>query len=341
MTKTMRPGIYTDYTITPVSSGRSGRAVGIAARTTAECEGVQVVTTLSQAKRIFGESSEENVLMQMLTVLFAESSPVVYAAGVTEDTESAYQAAIDALCETDAYLITLDRKSLTTYQYLRAKLSVKEEKLGIVTGIEGTAPDVLANTLNHERVCLAVPEVTAPGQTADLSGILLAVLISGCDEISGNLNGETVEKALLLSEQYPEEKIESYLTNGICVFEERAGVITLIRGMTTKTKDDAGGSDTAYRNLGIILTIDTVIPALRELLREKLNLLQNNQAGLNTILSLVVCRLDDFVDEGLISEYQMPRISLDAEDSSVCIVEVAFTVRQGISSIYLTAHISI
>ena len=161
MTIKMRPGIYTDYTLTPLFSGRRGRPVGIAAKTPAACEGIQVIESLSQAKRIFGEESEANRMMQLIAAVYACTSPVIYAVGVQEDTDAAYQEALDLLCASGAAVITLDRKSQPVYQYLKGKLPGAGEKLGVVAGIPETDPAELANALNCERMCLAVPELRA------------------------------------------------------------------------------------------------------------------------------------------------------------------------------------
>lgn len=341
MTKSMRPGIYTDYTVTPIFSGNRGRAIGIIAKTTAACTGVQAINSLSQAKRIFGEAGEQNVMMQMITAIYIHTSPMVYAVGVQQATQAEYESAIDILMESNAYIVTLDCKDISIYQYLQAKLGAKEEKIGIVTGILDKDSIELANTLNSERICLAIPAVKLSNFTCDLSGVAMACLISMCEKTSTNLNGQAIHEAMIATENFTQSETEEYLKNGICVFEQRGGIATLIRGMTTRTKNDSDDFDTTYRNIGVILVIDTVIPALRNILRTKLGFIQNNKTGLNSILSLVVCQLDEFVDQGILSSYQMPRIFLDSEDTSVCIVEVAFTVALGINSIYLTAHISV
>ena len=341
MTVKMRPGIYTDYTLTPLFSGKRGRAVGIAAQTTADCEGVQTVESLSQAKRIFGEESPENVMMQLIAAVYACASPVLYAVGLRQDTDAAYQEAVDQLCATPASILTLDRRSLPLYQYLKGRLETAGEKLGEVSGIPEKEAAETAAELNCERLCLAVPETRAGGMTADLSAAALAALISGCDAPQNSLNGTALPAAFSVTEHFSEEEMEAMMEAGVCVFEERGGAATLIRGLTTRTRDAQGEADGALRNLGVILTVDTVIPALRELLQDRLETLGGDQTGLNAILSLVVSRLDDFVDLGLISSYETPAVFLEESDPSVCIVEVGFTVAQGLASIYLTAHITV
>lgn len=341
MANSMRPGIYTDYTITPAFSKNRGQSIGIAARVKHAVEGIQTITSLSQAQRIFGEEALDNPMMQLIGAVYEATAPTIYAVGVTEDTDEAYLGAVDSLFQSRAYLLTTDRKSLPVYQKIREKLRESGEKLAVLPTIPDTPPDELAQELNCERICVTYPPVKKNRFTEDFSAIGLTALISDRNGEPGSFNGAAYSQNCVLTEEPEEEEVETYLRSGVCVLETSGGSVTLIRGVTTRTHDEAGEPETSYRNLGVILTVDTVLPQLQETLRQKLDLTQNSLVGLNSILSLTVSRLEDFVDAGLLSGYDMPRITLDPDDASVCIVEIGFTVAQGISSIYLTAQITV
>lgn len=343
MKQTMRPGIYTDYTLTPVYRKHKGKSVGIIAQTEKQTDGVQAITSLSQAQRVFGDVSENNRMMQLISVLFALASPIIYAVGLTDDSDSAYHKAIGQLSAGQAYLILMDSQKSSLYRYLDDAVNGAGEKLGIVTGISGEEPDVTAKSLNSMRMCLAYPVVTVNGGSLDVSAAVLAAMISQNADAGTNLNGTSCSGNFTIADagRPNENQVEQYLSAGVCVLEQQGSELELIRGLTTATIGADSTPDYTYRNLGVVLILDTVIPALRQTLKQRLAYTKNNQVGLNTILSVVICRLDDFVDTGLIHSYDTPNVTLDEDDPTICLVEVGFVVTQGISSIYLTAHISI
>jgi hypothetical protein len=341
MSISMRPGVYTEYTVTPVFSQSAGKSIGIVAVSDSVPEGIQTVTSLSQASRVFGAVSETNLMMQLIQCVYSITTPIIYAVAISEDTEENYRQGLDLLRTSGAYLILCGKKSLECYEYVKTMLSDGLEKIAVLGILPDMEAKTLANQLNCERICLTCPQVTETSGQTDLAPAILAAFISQSSNASSNLNGSSVSGNYMISEQFDNETVEQMLTSGVCVFEQDSGVPELIRGMTTRTLDDEGNEDYTYRNLSVIRVLDTVIPSLRDALKGILDSSRGDQTGLNSILSLTVCKLDNFLDEGLIASYEMPVVSLDETDKSVCIVEVAFVISQGISSIYLTAHISV
>lgn len=282
-------------------------------------------------------------MMQMLSAIYSIASPVVLAWGLSTGSDESYKQAIDMLCESDAYVLVCDDVSLQTMLYMGEKLkSVQKISIFPVTANAALPATALANTLNSPRICLTAPAIKeADGYGLDLSAALLSAIISRTADFAGNLIGESVGQGFYLEDSLDNEEVEQYLKNGINVFEQNAGVVELIRGMTTATKGEDQTDDLTYRNISVILIQDTVLDALRQTLEGRLSMTRNNQEGLNSILSMIICRLDDFVHTQLIHAYDTPRVFLDQEDSTRCVVEVGFTITQGIQIIHLVAHISV
>lgn len=338
--ETMRPGVYTSYTVTPVFAGNRGRSIGIAAHSQIEHETVQRIASLSEGMRLFGETG---AMAEMLRAIYANASPVVYGVSVSENTTAAYENALEKLLEKEEpYLLCTDSTQNEVFLFLSEKLSEFEqrgkEKLG-VCGSESVAEAVSrANLLNTKRICVSYPAMFLGDSGVNLSPAVLTALISSEEDVRSNLNGRTVKEGFFLEGTNTEEEINLMIKNGVCVFEQTGEYLELIRGGTTSTKDEEGKDDNTFRSLSTILILDTVIPSLRQMLKDRI---KNTLTSLESVRSLLVCSLSKFKEENLISEYEMPVVTRSEEDSTVCIVRLAFTVAQGIQQVYLTAQISI
>lgn len=341
---TLKPGVYTDYTLSPVFSPNKGKTIGVIATSTVAGQLLRV-TSLADAKRLFaptGQTVANDQMMAMLTAIYLRSSPIVLAIGVTADTDENYRSALAQLLDSEASILVCGstRRSVCVES---ARTIAGYEKLLLVPPASGVDPINYALEMNSPRVCLAAPEIhLKSGGSYNVAPALLAVLLSKTTDPTKNLIGESVGEEVLLPTPLSSDLVEPYLQRGICVFEQHGGTVELIRAMTTSTKDADGKTDHfTYRNVSMILIQDAVMGALRETLRSALESARNNQAGLNTILSLLVCRLDDFVEEGLLHDYDLPLVSLDPDESSRCLVTVGFRIMQGLSIIHLTALISV
>lgn len=340
---TLKPGVYTDYTLSPVFSPNRGKSIGVIA-TSAVTGQLLRVTSFSDAKRLLapdGQTPENNQMMALLAAIYSLGSPTVFALGVPSDTDDHYRTALASLLESDASLIVACCSSLATG--LEAAQSVSaQEKLLLLAPPADISPKQAALQFNSPRVCLVAPEIhRKAGGSYNVAPALFAALLSQSTDPTKNLIGASVGTDVFLPAPLADDLVESYLQHGISLFQQHGGVVELVRAMTTSTKAEDGVTDQfTYRNISVILIQDTVMAALRETLRSALDAARNNQAGLNAILSLLVCRLDDFVGDGLLHDYDLPIVALDPDESSRCLVTVGFRIMQGLSVIHLTAHIS-
>ncbi len=342
--QTMRPGIYTSYTVIPRYPKKQGKAIGIAAKSGKIVQTVQKVTSLDQAKTLFGPMTSQNELLYLLQAAFWCGVPTVYAVSVIADTASEHQKAIGKLIQQkDIYLICANQKAGTTY--LKNQVQQQEQagrELLIVTAENTVDSSIqLANQLNHKRILVSYPAIVSEESSTNLSAIILASLISVSQELNNNLNGTSIEQIFQIEQTILEEDINRLLQNGVAVFEQIGGHVELIRGVTTQTIGEDGQPDYTYRDLSVVLILDIVLYELRQLLLERMKRVYNDNASLNSIASLLACKLDELEQSGYLSTYELPRIYRKSDDSTACVADVSFTIRQGISQIYLTAQITI
>jgi phage tail sheath gpL-like len=113
-----------------------------------------------------------------------------------------------------------------------------------------------------------------------------------------------------------------------------------MRGITTRTKTGQT-EDATFRELGTILVIDDVIPAIRKSLRTKFARAKNNVLTRNAIRSQVIVELEDRIEREIIESYENLTVTALESDPTTCLVEFEFTVVHGLNRIFLTAHISV
>ena len=134
--------------------------------------------------------------------------------------------------------------------------------------------------------------------------------------------------------------MDEYISNGIIPFETIAGRVEVIRAVTSKTTTD-GASDRTFKELNTILIIDEVIKAVRETLSLNISTAKNNSTTRSAISSQVTVKLQEFLDANIIESYAVPNVYMASDDATVCIVELDFTVAQGINQIHITANINV
>jgi hypothetical protein len=344
MTKRMRPGIYVDYQIYPLSSQRKSRSVGILAQGTGEKNKILKASSLEEAHRVFGPASEENPMGTLAEVLFREGVSTVYGICPTGSSISLYSVAFRKLLAEPAEIFITDQTDYLFYNSMKKSLQeLGENAVGkyavLLTPASGT-PQETAKKLNYERILMAYPKIVRAEETLDLSAAVLASMLAVGEEITGNLNGAVSQENYTV-EQLSETQIDSLLENGVCVLEQSGSHGELIRGVTTKTQDEDGNADYTYRNLSVLLIADLVVMELKELLMERIHGAAGGSVALESLSSLILCKLEALKEEGILFSYHTPRLSLSEDDRSVCIAEIAFTAAQWFSQIYLTAHISV
>lgn len=342
-----RPGIYSDYQTSGVLySKKMEKSIAIIAQSKAEPNTVYSLQKLVDAKTVFGE---ESTMYALYKAVLENGAGSIVTVSVGEDTSSAYEAAFRLIAETDGIGVVICDSTELDIQQLLAQSVVaasqnKRERIGILAA-DGHESDLAAwaNKFNSERILL-VAQNPIDSQGEELSGCILsaamAAIISQYTDPSQSFNGAGFENISKLSKDLSEDEVDEYITNGIIPFEVVAGRVEVIRAVTSRTTTD-GLMDKTFKELNTILIIDEIIKAVRETLRENISTAKNNTSTRSAISSQVTVKLQEFLDANVIESYAVPNVYKSSDDATVCIVELDFTVAQGINQIHITANINV
>ncbi len=345
-----RPGVYSSYDASGLVSGSgAGRLVGLAGINTAVQAGtVQTVTSYDQALTLFGDQGSEGMAELIRLALKNGASGVAAAAVSSADGYEAAFAAIAGL--EDIALVICDSTDITVQKKLRDSVaeasSQRRERLCVVAGAKDETVEQLiarAKELNHERVVLAAPG-GVDGQGAALSGLGLAAAVAGV--IAGEndpavpLGGAELKGLNGLSARLEDNDIDLLILGGVTPVESLGGVVSVVRGVTTRTVS-GGAADATWRDLSAIRVVDDVIPGLRSTLRTKFRRAKNTQQSRGAIRSQVVLELENKLAREIITGYDGVNVSADSTDPSRCLVDFSFAVAHGLNQIWLTAHITV
>ena len=343
-----RPGVYSSYDASSVVSGSGGgKMVGLAAVNAAAQAGeVHIITSYDKAVTVFGSTGEMAELIRLALKNGASAVAAVAVAGA-----SGYQAAFDALNATeDISVLICDSTDVTVQQKLRdiaAQASqARRERIAVVAGAKDESVDALvarAAELNHERVVLAAPGAV-DGQGVSASGLWVAAAVAGA--IAGEadpavpLGGAELLGLHGLALNYEDKDLDRLILGGVTPVEQAGGVVTVVRGVTTRTTT-GGAADSTWRELSTIRIVDDVIPTLRSALRSKFRRAKNTEQSRGAIRAQVVLELENKLAREIITGYENVAVTADSEDPTRCLVDFSFTVAHGLNQIWLTAHITV
>lgn len=341
-----RPGVYSDYQSSGILySKKIGKSIAIVAKSSAETNKIYSIQKLSDAQTIFGDGS---IMYSLCKTAFENGASNILAISAGNSDEN-YSLAFKILEETDGInVIVCDSTNVTIQQLLMqsvvdASLN-KKERIGIIAASENQSELTnWASSFNNERILLiAQNPIGTDGST--LSGCILtaavAAIISQYTDPSQSFNGIGFEGISKLSKALTENEVDEYISSGIIPFEVVAGRVEIIRAVTSKTTTD-GVSDKTFKEVNTILIIDEVIKSIREMLSKNISVAKNNVTTRSAISSQVTVKLQEFLDANIIDTYDVPNVYQSANDSSICIVEIDFTVAQGINQIHITANINV
>ena len=345
-----RPGVYSSYDAsTIIRGGRAVRTIGVAAKSSAGTKGVPVTLTSYEAGlTAFGEdAAEAQGMSTILRLLFLGGASTVVAVAV--DGED-YAGAFSAL-ETveDVQVIVCDSGELTVHQALRTSVeaasAARRERIAVV-GMSGASTTELtdrAKALNSERMVLVGPDgLDSAGKP--LPGIFAAAAAAAAVAVIRDpaipLNGTKLSGLTGVSEDYGDREIDLLVRGGVTPLEAVGGVVSPIRGITTRTMT-GGADDTTWRELTTILIADDVIPAIRQSLRSRFSQTKNTVQTRGAIRAQTIVELENKLRAEIIDSYSDVAVSASEEDPTVCLVEFSFSVAHGLNQIYLTAHITI
>lgn len=345
-----RPGVYSSYDASTIIRGnRAARVIGVAAKSASGTPGVPVTLTSYEAGlSAFGEDAAGTPGMSaILRLLFLAGASTVVAVAV--DGED-YAAAFALLRETEnIQVVVCDSGELTVQQALResveAASAARRERIAVVgmNGAETSELTARAKALNSERMVLVGPDVLDSAGNP-LPGMFAAAAVAGAIAATRDpavpLNGTPLAGLGGVSQRYGEGDIDLLVQGGVTPLEAVGGVVSPIRGITTRTVT-GGAQDATWRELTTTLIVDDVIPAIRQSLRSRFSQTKNTAQTRGAIRSQVIVELESKLRSEIIESYGDVAVSVYEDDPSVCLVEFSFAVAHGLNQIYLTAHITI
>lgn len=349
-----RPGIYSSYdTSTVITGAATAKTVGLAARAETGTVGTAVtVTGYTACATLFGESGNLSALAQLLFANGVTSVVCVRVADEDEEanTATAYQAAFEALAAVeDVQIVICDSAETLVHQALRNSIqSASENRRERIAIVGGSGEDVQAlithaAEINSERVVLVGPDaLDSQGNT--LPGVYAAAALAGAVAVTADpaapINGVSLYGLGGLSTAYSDSDIDSLVQGGVTPLESTGGILSPVRGITTRTKT-GDVFDATWRELTTILIVDDVIPAVRSALRSKFVRTKNTAQNRSAIRTQVIVELEKKLSSQIIESYGEVTVEVSDDDPTVCLVEFAFAVAHGLNQIYLTAHITV
>ena len=344
-----RPGVYSSYDASSIMArGSTERVIALIGVAEDAEAGLYTLRSYSEAKEAFGEESE---LGRMAKIAYQNGAGTVLASPVASDTLAAYQAALALVfAEKQAGFCVVASALETVHKALRDAVEEASGQKGECIGLIGLrAPGIKdltdrAAELNSERMVLIGPDVYVWGEQSASGGFMAAAALAGVltdqSDPALPLNGQVLRGVTGVSAMYEETQIDALVTGGVTVLECYGGKVSVLRGITTRTKT-GGSADTTFRELGTILIVDDVIPAIRKSLRAKFTRAKNNALTRNAIRNQVIVELEDRIAREIIESYDNLTVTALESDPTTCVVEFSFTVVHGLNRIYLTAHINV
>lgn len=346
-----RPGVYSVYDASAVvTAGRGNKTVGVAAKAVRGTVGEAVILTgYAAGVAAFGEDATPG-MSTILRLLFSNGAATVAAVRVADEGAlTDYEAAFEILGKQDAQIVVCDSADTAVQQALRTAVETasgqRRERIAVVGGDGDTTAELVtrAAALNSERVVLVGPDaLNSAGET--LPGVFAAAALAGVLADGGDpavpLNGAEMAGLGGLVEDYSDNDIDLLVRGGVTPLESVAGVISPVRGITTRTTT-GGAADTTWRELTTILIVDDIIPTLRAALRSRFARAKNTARGRSAIRSQVIVELEKKVAAEIIDGYGEVTVTASEEDPTVCLVEFSFAVAHGLNQIYLTVHITV
>ena len=343
-----RPGVYSSYDASAVvTAGRGSKIIGVAAKAASGTVG-EVVTLNGYTAGVaaFGEDVDPG-MSTILRLLFLNGASTVAAVRVADE-EPDYAGACGVLGKVEAQILVCDSGELSVQQALRTAVETaseqRRERIAVVGGSGLKASELVerAAELNSERMVLVGPDLvrgegTLPGVFA--SAALAGAIASGTDPAIP-LNGAELSGLEGLTEDYTDNDIDLLVRGGVTPLESVGGVVSPVRGITTRTTT-GGAADSTWRELTTILIVDDIIPSIRTALRSRFSRAKNTARGRSAIRSQVIVELEKKVAAEIIDSYGEVTVNALEEDPTVCLVEFGFAVAHGLNQIYLTVHMTV
>lgn len=350
VTTHQRPGVYSAYDASTIVSGSGGgRLVGLAAVNTVATAGeIQTITSYEKAVAVFGSDGDED-MAELIRLALKNGAGGVKAVAVAN--EEGYDAAFALLeQEEDLAVVLCGSTDQSVQQKLRDSAVTaaenRRERLCVVAGAAGEDEEALiarAEALNSERVVLVAPAgLDRDGEAISGLGVAAAVagVLAGESDPAIPLGGAELKGLYGLEQRYDDNALDLLILGGVTPVESVSGIVSVVRGVTTRTKTGEV-QDATWRDLATIRVVDDVIPSLRTALRTKFARAKNTAQSRSAIRAQVVLELENKLTQEIITGYEGVEVSADTQDPTRCLVDFSFTVAHGINQIWLTAHITV
>lgn len=346
-----RPGVYSSYAASAVVTGGAGRKnVGLAVRVEEPAQSTWTISRYEDAVTAFGAETADNATA-LIRLLLCNGAAQVMVFPVTGSDLTAYKSAFEVMEKTENIaLVVCDSTLIQVQQALRdsvqAASQAQRERVAVVAGEADESVTQLverAAQLNSERMVLVAPGcVDQAGES--LSGVQLAAAVAGA--IAGQsdpaipLGGAQLTGLYGLNCRYDDSQLDVLIRGGVTAVESVGGVVSVVRGVTTRTTTN-GAADSTWKDLCAILVVDDVIPAIRNALKSRFRRAKNTAQSRGAIRSQVVLELENKLAREIITGYEQVSVSADSEEPTRCLVDFSFTVTHGINQIWLSAHITV
>lgn len=352
-TRHERPGVYSVYDASSVTSaGRAAKRIGVAALAVkGTVNAVVTLTGYSTGVDVFGEDEAGAPGMStLLKLLFANGASTVYAVRVAAEGDlAAYQAAFAALESYDVQVMVCGSSEVNIQKALKTAVetasAARGERIGVIGGSGDTAAQLVtrAAAINSERMVLVGPDMKDENGT-ELPGVFAAAAVAGAiacgSDLAMPLNGAELYGIGGLQSVYSDNDIDLLVQGGVTPLEDVGGVVSPVRGITTRTKTGSA-ADATWRELTTILIADDVIPAVRSALRSKFARAKNTAQGRGAIRAQTIVELEKKKDAQIIESYGEVTVTASADDPTVCLVEFSFGVAHGLNQIHLAVHLTV
>ena len=261
----------------------------------------------------------------------------------------AYQAAFAALESYDVQVMVCDSSEVNIQTALKTAVetasAARGERIGVIGGSGDTAAQLVtrAAAVNSERMVLVGPDMKDENGT-ELPGVFAAAAVAGAIACGSDpampLNGAELYGIGGLQSVYSDNDIDLLVQGGVTPLEDVGGVVSPVRGITTRTKTGSA-ADATWRELTTILIADDVIPTVRSALRSKFARVKNTAQGRGAIRAQTIVELEKKKDAQIIESYGEVTVTASADDPTVCLVEFSFGVAHGLNQIHLAVHLTV
>ncbi|MBQ9106436.1 MAG: hypothetical protein IJY56_00935 [Clostridia bacterium] len=334
-TEFLRPGVYVSRGEI-FSRGAKGRSVFIIS---GSAEGDGKIFEAVRGKTPFEGNESQGDLAVLCAAALENGAAKVYAACPGGD--MTLQLLLDeasAREDVAAVLCTVVDAAEAVCKSCASDSAAGRERICVIAADSLESAQSLAGSLNSERAVVTGQSVSFKGVSSyALAGAAVAGAV--CE---GYVSGRTLTGRMMdgisVDDQLRDAQVVEAISCGITVVENTPKGAQIVRAVTSRTTVD-GMPDNSYRDLSVVTSADKVIAEVRQMLSERLAFAKNNADTRRAISSQTVILLEEKLRQGLIDDYEVPCVTADKDDPSVCILPLTFTPACALCSISVSASV--